>query len=220
MSDFSYTAFYDLDHTILDGNSATHLVQEARSRGVMSNKQFRHALWLSILYKLRIGEPTEMINRMLSWLQGLDEEFIMQLSKEIFEQVIKNTIRSEILETIREHRANNAAVVLLSSATTPICEPVSQFLQMDDIICTQLESKNGILTGRTIGKLVYGPEKRARMIQYCEKQGFAPNDAWYYGDSFTDRHVMEAVGHPVAVYPDNRLMRYAKRNSWAILGGN
>lgn len=220
MPDFSYTAFYDLDHTILDGNSATHLVQEARHRGVMSNKQFRHAIWLSILYKLRIGEPSGMINRMLSWLQGLNEEFIMQLSKEIFEQVIKNTIRSEILETIREHRANNAAVVLLSSATTPICEPVSQFLQMDDIICTQLESKNGILTGRTIGKLVYGPEKKVRMLDYCRDKGLAPNDAWYYGDSFTDRHVMEAVGNPVAVYPDKRLMRHAKRKSWAVVGGN
>ena len=30
MSGFSYTAFYDLDHTILKGNSATHLVFEAR----------------------------------------------------------------------------------------------------------------------------------------------------------------------------------------------
>lgn len=218
MSDFTYTAFYDLDHTILDGNSATHLVQEARSRGVMNQKQYRHAIWLSILYKLRIGEPVEMINRMLSWLRGLNEESIMQLSREIFEQSIKNTIRSEILDTLQEHRANNGAVVLLSSATTPICEPVSQFLQMDDVICTQLESINGILSGRTIGKLVYGPEKKVRMMEFCEKQDFAPEDAWYYGDSFTDRYVMEAVGHPVAVYPDSRLMRHAKRKGWAILG--
>jgi HAD superfamily hydrolase (TIGR01490 family) len=218
MSDFSYTAFYDLDHTILDGNSATHLVQEARGRGVMSENQYRHAIWLSILYKLRIGEPIRMINRMLSWLGGLSEESIMQLSKEIFEQIIKDTIRSEILETIKEHRANNGAVVLLSSATTPICEPVSHFLQMDDMICTRLESKNGILTGRTIGTLVYGPEKKVRMMEFCEKQGFAPEEAWYYGDSFTDRYVMEAVGHPVAVYPDSRLLRHAKRKGWTIVG--
>lgn len=218
MSDFAYTAFYDLDHTILDGNSATHLVQEARGRGVMSQKQYRQAIWLSILYKLRIGEPTEMINRMLSWLRGLNEESIMQLSNEIFEETIKDTIRSDILETIQEHRANNGAIVLLSSATTPICKPVSQFLQMDDLICTRLESVDGIFSGRTIGKLVYGPEKKVRMMEFCQKQGFAPEEAWYYGDSYTDRHVMEAVGHPVAVYPDSRLMRHAKRHEWTILG--
>ena len=183
----------------------------------MSEKQYRHAIWLSILYKLRIGEPIGMINRMLSWLHGLNEESIMQLSREIFEQLIKETIRSKVLETIREHRANKAAVVLLSSATTPICEPVGQFLQMDDIICTRLESKNGMLTGRTVGKLVYGPEKKVRMLDYCRDKGFDPQEAWYYGDSYTDRYVMEAVGHPVAVYPDSRLLNIAKRRNWPII---
>ena len=153
MSSFNYTAFYDLDHTILDGNSATHLVQEAHQRGVMSESQFRYAVWLSILYKLRIGNPTRMINRMLTWLNGLQENDIMKLSREIFEQRIKDTIRPEILETIREHRSKKGAVVLLSSATTPICLPVSHHLGMDEMICTRLEAENGTLTGNTIGKL-------------------------------------------------------------------
>ena len=78
MSSYSYTAFYDLDHTILDGNSATHLVMESRKRGVMSERQYRQAVWLSILYKLNIGNHTRMINRMLSWLEGVRESDIAQ----------------------------------------------------------------------------------------------------------------------------------------------
>ncbi len=217
MPDFTYTAFYDLDHTILDGNSATHLVQEARNRGVMTERQYRLAVWLSILYKLNIGEPIKMINRMLSWLTGLQEASIMKLSQEIFDQIIKETIRPEILETIREHRAKKAAVILLSSATTPICLPVTRFMELDDVICTQLESENGILTGHTRGKLVYGPEKKVRMLAYCQEKEFDPREAWYYGDSHTDRYVMEAVGFPVAVSPDKKLLKIAKRNNWPIL---
>ena len=163
MSDFAYIAFYDLDHTILDGNSATHLVQEAYKRGVMTEKQYRHAVWLSLLYKLNIGEPTRMIGRMLSWLNGLQEAFIIKLSQEIFDHIIKDTIRSEIMETIREHRKNSGKVVLLSSATTPICKPVTSHMELDDMICTRLESEHGILTGHTRGKLVYGMEKKVRM---------------------------------------------------------
>jgi len=217
MPDFAYPAFYDLDHTILEGNSATHLVQEARLRGVMTERQFRYAVWLSILYKLNIGEPIRMIDRMLSWLKGLKETAIMQLSKEIFDHVIKENIRPEILETIREHQAKKAAVVLLSSATTPICQPVTQFLELDDMICTQLESKNGILTGNTHGKLVYGAEKKVRMLAYCLEKEYIPQEAWYYGDSHTDRYVMEAVGFPVAVSPDKKLLKIANRNKWPIL---
>ena len=217
MPDFTYTAFYDLDHTILDGNSATHLVLEARNRGVMTEWQYRHAVWLSILYKLNIGEPIKMINRMLSWLTGLQEASIMKLSQEIFDHIIKETIRPEILETIREHRAKKAAVILLSSATTPICLPVTRFMELDDVICTQLESENGILTGHTRGKLVYGPEKKVRMLAYCREKEYDPREAWYYGDSHTDKYVMQAVGFPVAVSPDKKLLKIAKRNNWPIL---
>ena len=217
MSSFKYIAFYDLDHTILDGNSATFLVMEARKRKVMSAKQYRHAVWLSILYKLDIGNPTLMINRMLSWLKGQKEADIMDLAQDIFVSIIKETVRPRILETIQEHREKNGAVVLLSSATTPICQPVTHYMELDEMICTKLESEDGILTGLTRGKLVYGPEKKVRMLAFCNERGYDPKEAWYYGDSHTDRYVMEAVGNPVAVFPDRRLTRIAKRNNWPIL---
>jgi len=217
MSSITYTAFYDLDHTILDGNSATHLVMEARKQGIMSEKQYRQAVWLSLLYKLGLGEPSRMINRMLSWLKGLKEADIIALTQEIFDTTIKDTIRPEILETIREHRSKNGSVVLLSSATNPICQPVTQYMGLDAMICTQLESRGGILTGHTSGKLVYGPEKRVRLLAFCRDRGIDPKKAWYYGDSYTDKYVMEAVGHPVAVSPDKRLLRIAKRKHWPIL---
>jgi len=217
MPDFDYIAFYDLDHTILDGNSATHLVLESRKRKLMSESQYRHAVWLSILYKLNIGNPTLMINRMLTWLKGLKEAELMNQAQDIFDSRIKETIRPGILQTIEEHRANNGAVVLLSSATSIICKPVSSYMKLDEVICTQLEAENGILTGHTSGKLVYGPEKKVRMLAFCKEKDYDPNDAWYYGDSHTDRYVMEAVGHPVAVSPDKRLRKIAKKNSWPIL---
>ena len=108
-------------------------------------------------------------------------------------------------------------MVLLSSASTPICQPVSRHLGLDEIICTHLETENGVLTGKTRGKLVYGVEKKVRMQEFCRERKFDPKDAWYYGDSYTDRYVMEAVGNPVAVSPDKKLLKLAKRKDWHIL---
>ncbi|MCK5068086.1 MAG: HAD-IB family hydrolase [Bacteroidales bacterium] len=217
MKKHEYIAFYDLDHTILTGNSATYLVEESRNRGVMTSSQYRHAVWLSLLYKLNLGDPTKMINRMLSWLKDVRESEIKQLCEEIYHASIKKTIRPEILESLEMHRSESAAVVLLSSATTPICEPVAKHLELDDMICTHLEVNNGILNGTTDGKLVYGSEKKFRMLSFCAEHGCDPQKAWYYGDSHTDRHVMEAVGNPVAVSPDKRLKKIAIRRKWPIL---
>ncbi|MEN8203287.1 MAG: HAD-IB family hydrolase [Bacteroidota bacterium] len=214
---FNYIAFYDLDHTILKGNSATTLVEVAREREIMSSRQFRHALYLSVIYKLNLGNSTKMINRMLSWLKGLEEASIRRLCSEVFNNQLVETIRPEILQSLDKHRNENAAVVLLSSASLPVCEPVSKYLNMDETICTRLESINGILTGHTLGKLVYGKEKKEQLLAFCETHGHDPKLAYYYGDSYTDQHVMEAVGNPVAVSPDKKLLRIASARNWQIL---
>ncbi len=214
---FNYVAFYDLDHTILEGNSATHLVEEARQREIMTARQYNHAVFLSVLYKLRIGDPIRMINRMLTWLRGLEESVIRQLCLEVFHADLKQLIRKEIVCSLEEHKSANGAVVLLSSATAPICEPISLYLAMDDLICTRLKTNDGILTGQTDGKLVYGPEKKKRMFEFCRHHRFDPGQAYYYGDSFTDRYVMKAVGNPVAISPDKRLLKLARSKNWPVL---
>jgi putative phosphoserine phosphatase/1-acylglycerol-3-phosphate O-acyltransferase len=214
---FDYIAYYDLDHTILAGNSATYLVEEARKRGVMSQRKYRQALYLSILYKLEIGDPVKMINRMLGWLNGLQLEAVNEICEDVFAEKLKQTIRPEILTSMQQHWENSGAVVLLSSATSPVCEPISRYLNLDDLICTQLQTENGVLTGQTSGKLVYGEEKKHRLLRHCRDHGFDPAEAYYYGDSHTDIHVMLAVGFPVAVSPDKRLLRTALSHQWPIL---
>jgi putative phosphoserine phosphatase/1-acylglycerol-3-phosphate O-acyltransferase len=214
---FKYLAFYDLDRTILNENSATALVEEARKRGMMSTKQFRHALFLSIIYKLDLGNPTKMINRMLTWLKGIEEASMKQLCLDVFNHLLVDTIRPEILESLNFHRKKEGAVIILSSATSLICEPVSDYLRMDEVICTQLESEHGKLTGFTQGLLVYSKEKQVQMLSFCKKHQYDPADAYYYGDSHTDFHVMAAVGNPVAVAPDKRLLRIARTRKWPVV---
>lgn len=214
---FNYVAFYDLDRTILKVNSATAIVEEARKRGMMSPKQFRHAVFLSILHKLDLGNPTKMINRMLSWLKGMEEGALMQVCQDVFDNNLVDTIRPEILESMEFHRKKGGAIVLLSSATSLICEPVSMHLQLEEVISTNLESEKGKLTGFTQGKLIYGKEKKVEMHSFCKKHQYKPADAYYYGDSHTDFHVMAAVGNPVAVAPDKRLLRIARARKWPVV---
>jgi putative phosphoserine phosphatase/1-acylglycerol-3-phosphate O-acyltransferase len=214
---FQYIAFYDLDHTILEGNSATYLVEEARKRGLMSVKRFRHAVWISILYKLRIGNSTKMILRMLTWLEGLSVSDIDQLCEDVFTTHLKSRIRPEIIKSMEEHRAKKGAIVLLSSASEPICRHIFAYLKMDDMICSRLESVDGFLTGKTSGALVYAREKANRLIAYCKKHGFKQSEAYHYGDSFTDEFVMREVGFPVAVNPDKKLLGIALKKGWSVI---
>ena len=68
-------------------------------------------------------------------------------------------IRPAIIAEIKRHRENQASVVLLSSAITPICSVVAQYLELDDYICSEFEVVDGLYTGRPLGTICYSEEK-------------------------------------------------------------
>ncbi|PID92018.1 MAG: hypothetical protein CSA96_05480, partial [Bacteroidetes bacterium] len=179
----SYLAFYDMDGTILCENSATHMVRELRSRGLMNSVQVQRALLSSLLYKLGLGNPAGMVKRMLTWTEGFEAEMIQQLGREIYEARISKLFRHAVLNSIAKHRAQNAGIVVLSSALCPICRPVAEELSADALICSALGQRNGQLTGTLEGKLVFGPEKQVQMQNFCEENEQHASQAWYYGDS-------------------------------------
>jgi HAD superfamily phosphoserine phosphatase-like hydrolase len=110
--------------------------------------------------------------------------------------------------------------VILSSALKPICIEIAKILDIDDIICSDLEVKDGYLTGRPIGRLCFGEEKMIRLKEYCERNNAQASEAWYYGDSITDLPALSIVGNPVCVNPDNKLRMVAGKRGWRILHWN
>ena len=107
--------------------------------------------------------------------------------------------------------------MILSSALTTICRQMAENLNIDDIICSGLEVKNGYMTGRPLGHLCFGEEKAVRLKRYCEIFNFSLSEAWYYGDSISDLHALSVVGNPVCVNPDKKLKKAAKRRGWKIV---
>ena len=214
---YHYIAFFDLDKTILSVNSANYLVKESRKRGTMSKQNYRRAIYYSILYKLNWRDATKIIHRMLLWLNGVSKIGLESMCREVYDSTLRNFIRPEIIKEFEMHRNNGAALVLLSSATSFVCNPVFKDLNMDDLVCSHIEDRNGKLTGRSRGKLVFGKEKRIRLLAYCKTENYDPENAWYYGDAFSDHHVLEAVGNPVCVDPDKRLKKMAIRKGWRVL---
>jgi HAD superfamily hydrolase (TIGR01490 family) len=212
----SYIAFFDLDDTLIRANSGKLLVRGAYEKGMMSLPDLIKAIWMSFLYKFRLMDSEKIIAGMLKWLAGMSEKKVSDLSSEVFEKYILHAIPEEARSEIKMHKDKNAAVVILSSALYPVCQVVADHLEVDDVICTHIETEGGRYTGRTAGKLCFGNEKVSRLKEYCEKNNSKVEQAWYYGDSFSDFSVLQIVGNPVCVNPDKKLQKAANKNSWKI----
>jgi HAD superfamily hydrolase (TIGR01490 family) len=212
----SYIAFFDLDNTLINSNSGKLLVMEARARGMMNLHNLIRAIWMSFLYRFNLMESEKIIAGMLQWLNGVPVAGVNLLASEVFLKKMIRTITDEARSEIIWHQERNAATVILSSALYPVCQAVAGHLNIDDIICTQLETVDGKCTGKPEGNPCFGEEKAIRLMDYCEKNNSKVPDAWYYGDSISDLPVMQLVGNPVCVNPDKKLLKAAHKNNWKI----
>lgn len=214
--EYSYIAFFDLDRTIASAVSGNELTKRAYRKGLMSPGDMIRAIYLSLGYKLGIKDPKKIINEMVGWVKGLPEEIIDQLCSEVFREVLQPSFFPQINNEIEYHKSHNGKLVVLSSSLIPICRYAAMYLNMDDIVCSKLEVVDGIFTGRPERPLCFGEEKAVRLKEYCEINNFKPEVCWYYGDSFSDLAVLSAVGFPVCINPDKKLLQVGKRKGWRI----
>lgn len=211
-----YIAFFDLDRTMIRAVSGRALARGAYRNGLMGNGDLAKALWLSVSYKFRLRDPVLIMHEMIGWVKGLPEEIFTNLCRTVFGEILLPSAYNMVGPEIEMHRKNHGKTVILSSSLLQICRQFTTYFGMDDVVCSEIEAQNGILTGRASGSLCFGPEKLVRMKEYCEKNNSNPEEAWYYADSFSDVPVLEVVGHPVCVNPDKQLMKRALENKWKI----
>jgi HAD superfamily hydrolase (TIGR01490 family) len=213
----TYPAAFDLDRTLLSVNSSRLVVKASRKMGLMSKRELRQAIFYSFVYKFDLKDAHEIVMSMMQWIKGLKEAEVGALAlKEVVPSLLA-AIRPEIIPEIAFHRKNNARLVLLSSALPYLCEPVADHLGFHDVLCSHLEVADGVFTGRSDGPLVFGKEKAVRMESYCRAHQFSIASAWYYGDAYTDRFILQQVGNPVCVRPEIKLGWMARRRGWKIM---
>jgi HAD superfamily hydrolase (TIGR01490 family) len=212
----NYIAFFDLDRTITENISGKEFVRYALKEKHLSFTDLMQVLLISLANKLKIVNPLRIINKMVRWIEGMPVETMEKLSYEVFHNALVPSIYSEVPDEIKLHKERNARVVILSSSIAPVCSKIAGHLGFDDVICSELEIENGKYTGRSTGPLCYGHEKVNRLVEYCNRNSIAPENAWYYADSISDLPVLKLVGTPVCVNPDKKLLKYAGKRGWKI----
>lgn len=215
--EYTYVAAFDLDKTIISVNSARLIVQASRRIGLMRKRDYLRAILFSIIYKFDLRDANKIVADMTKWLKGIKEDEIIRLmDKHVIGDVLE-LIRPEIVKRMEQHRKENARLVMLSSAMPYICGPIAKHMKMDDVVSSNLEVIDGKLTGKSLGKLNFGKQKAVTMKQFCEENNYSLAESYYYGDAFTDRFVLDAVGHAVCVRPEIKLRNMARRKGWEIL---
>ncbi len=211
-------AFFDLDGTLVVGNTQFLLVRFLHSHKIISTAfVVGSALWF-VGYKARLFKVTEGARaKGASMLRGLSAVDVAALMNEFTQEVLLRRLHGAAVAALREHRSAGDRVVVVSAALDPVVRSLSDHLGVDEWYGAPCEVSEGRYTGKLSGPTPYGGLKAEVAADVMRRWGVGPDVCWAYADHVTDLELLRSVGHAVAVNPKLGMARAAREAGWAIL---
>jgi HAD superfamily hydrolase (TIGR01490 family) len=212
-------AFFDVDNTILRGSSSFLFGKSAFERKFFSRKDFWRFAWHQFVFIWKGENNTKLSalkDRALSLVEGQRVSDLQELVDEVYEKHIKLKLWPETVRLAKDHIKQGREVWLVTAAPQELGDVIAHELGLTGAIGTKVERRNGILTGKLVGKPIHGAEKRKALKSLAKDRNLSLKRSYAYSDSQNDLPMLTAVGHPVAVNPDKILTRYAKAADWPI----
>ncbi len=210
-------AFFDLDRTLLSCNSGSRWLRFLRERGELSAWfMLRSVVWLA-KYNLAILDMETLATRLLAGMAGESEPEMRDKAAIFWERDVRPAISPSGTQALARHRQQDHVVVLLSSTTQFVAEPVAAHLGIDHILCTRLHAENGRFLGTCERPTCYGTGKVFHAERFAARHHIDLAQSYFYTDSYSDLPMLLKVGAPRIVNPDRRLRRHARQSGWPIL---
>lgn len=114
---------------------------------------------------------------------GLALSDFQRAGKDFAEQVLSGVLRQEAMARIGWHRAQGDKIVVVSGSLDVYLRHWCEQHRID-LLCSSLEHRDGVLTGRYEGAQCFGPEKARRVRQHYDLSAYPL--IYAYGDSADD----------------------------------
>jgi putative phosphoserine phosphatase / 1-acylglycerol-3-phosphate O-acyltransferase len=211
-------AFFDLDRTLLAGASGPAFSAALKAGGMMN----RSIPGEGLLYGLfnAIGEtlPSMAIARQGASLAKGRSRAAMQEAGEAAADDLAAKVQPFAGPIFEQHRAAGRPVVLATTTPYDLVKPLAERLGLDDVVATRYGvNADGTYDGTIVGPFVWANGKLAAVRAWADEHGVDLAESYAYSDSFFDTPLLSAVGTPIVVNPDPRMVLMATARRWPIL---
>ena len=187
--------------------------------GLITRRDVVKSAYAQLMFRLG-GTDEQTMARTRDYLatlcKGWQVEQVRQIVAETLHELINPYVYAEAAALIEEHQAAGRDVVLVSASGEEMVRPIGVLLGVTDVIATRM----AVVDGRYSGEVEFyaaGASKVEAVSELATERGYDLADSYAYSDSYSDRPLLECVGHPTAVNPDRQLRRLAVENAWPVL---
>jgi len=211
-------ALFDLDNTLLDGDSDYAWAQFLIEEGVLHAGDYNAKNdYFFERYKDVTLDIHEFLDFQLAPLAKRPRAQLDAWHNEFMRRKIRPMILPKAPQLIAKHA--DALTAIVTATNRFITRPIADELGVRDLIATDIEEMDGVFTGKPRGTPTFREGKIERVDEWLAAKGrkLADFESWFYSDSLNDLPLLERVTHPIAVDPDATLRAHATKRKWPII---
>ena len=212
-------ALFDLDNTLLAGDSDFEWAQFLIEQGVLDREVYEaqnQAFYDQ--YKAGTLNILEFLNFQLKPLSRHPRTVLDQWHKNYMIKKILPMMRGSARTLVDKHK--NDVRVVVTATNSFVTAPIARLFGIEHLIATEPEQRSGEFTGGVSGLPCFREGKPKRLRAWLAARGETLRSyekSWFYSDSHNDLPLLELVSHPVVVDPDEKLRAHAAAAGWSVM---
>ena len=211
---------FDLDHTLLAGDSDVLWCEFLMDEGVLDRAEFsaRNAD-MEARYQAGTVGTAEFLHFYVGTLGGRSPQGWERLRQRFLHEVVVPRIPGEAVALVQRHLRDDELVVMTTATNRFITELTAAHFGIANLLATEPEIVDGVFSGKTSGTLNMRQGKVERLHEWlaARDQRLEEFTSRAYSDSINDLPLLEAVDEAVAVNPDAKLEALALERRWELL---
>ena len=209
---------YDLDNTLLDGDSERSWCEFLIDIGVLEGEYFR--LENERLYKEYLAGTLDIYESIEFQAKPLIKYSPNELDRwqeEFMASRIEPMITAAALSLVERHRAAGDELAIVTASNSFVSRPIAERFGISNLLAVELERVENRYTGRVLGTPTFREGKVIRLLEWLQETEHTLEGSYFYSDSHNDLPLLQWVDNPVAVDPDPALRVFAEAVGWPIL---
>lgn len=207
-------AFFDVDRTLIASFSAVEFLRDGWRTGLLNPGDFAEAVATATRFQLGQVGFSGLVTGTAGLMRGRPEAELREAGERIFRERLATEIYPESRALVQAHRRKGHTIALVSAATPYQIEPLARELEIPHVLCTRLQVRRGVFTGKLQHATCYGEGKARAARQLATAHHVDLAHSYFYTDSEEDLPLLELVGHPRPINPTRRLAEIAAVRGW------
>lgn len=197
------TVFVDLDGTLTQKDTyLPFLFYCLREFGLRMVPTFLLPIFL-LLYSIGAVTNGRLKEAFLqSVLAGIPLEELRPIVERYVALLAETGLNRDLVQALQDHLKRGDRVILVTASFDLYVERLAERLGIPNVVCTRAELRDGIVTGRILGKNCHGPEKVQRLQPLLAPAEWAVSIL--YTDHHSDLPLLKSVSQGFLVNPGAR----------------